>query len=168
MIGEIRDEETAHIAVRAAITGHLVLSTLHTNNALESIVRLKDMGIEGYFMEDALIGIISQRLVRKICPYCKTKYMSSYKEMKELNFSFPQELYKGKGCIKCNYTGYKGRRVVYEIVRSEDIEKGCLKDNIFNIKKVISQSNTVSIRHNCRELVKLGITTYEEFLRLNF
>lgn len=168
MLGEIRDEETAHIAIRAAVTGHLVISTLHTNDAFESIVRLKDMGIAEYFIEDALIGIISQRLVRKICPYCKTKYIPSFREVKELNLLSTDVLYRGEGCIKCNYTGYKGRTVAYEIVHSDHIEKGCLKNNIYNIREKVKQSNMVSLRQNCIGLIKSGVTTYEEFLRVSF
>ncbi|WP_333860397.1 GspE/PulE family protein [Clostridium sp.] len=168
MLGEIRDEETARIAIRAAVTGHLVISTLHTNDAFESIVRLKDMGIAEYFIEDALLGVISQRLVRKICPYCRSEYKPSFREIKELDLLSADVLYRGEGCTKCNYTGYKGRTVVYEIVHRDYIEKGCLKNNISNIREKARESNMVSLRQNCIGLIKSGITTYEEFLRINF
>lgn len=168
MLGEIRDEETARIAIRAAVTGHLVISTLHTNDAFESIVRLKDMGIAEYFIEDALLGVISQRLVRKICPYCRSEYKPSFREIKELDLLSADVLYRGEGCTKCNYTGYKGRTVVYEIVHRDYIEKECLKNNISNIREKARESNMVSLRQNCIGLIKSGITTYEEFLRINF
>ncbi|MFL0196875.1 GspE/PulE family protein [Clostridium sp. WILCCON 0269] len=168
MLGEIRDEETAHIAIRAAVTGHLVISTLHTNDAIESIVRLKDMGVAQYFIEDALIGVISQRLVRKICPYCKVEYISSSREAKELNLSSNHVLYKGDGCAKCNCMGYKGRTVTYEIVNMHYIKKEYFKNNSSNIKDSIKKSNIVSLRQNCIQLVKSGVTTYEEFLRVSF
>ncbi|NMM61396.1 type II/IV secretion system protein [Clostridium sp. P21] len=170
MIGEIRDEETAHIAIRAAITGHLVLSTLHTNSAIESALRLLDMGIPSYFIEDALVGVIAQRLVRKICPYCRKAYYPSDCERKYLNLDSSVKLYKGTGCYKCRGTGYKGRTVVYEIIDIRDI-----KDfNIISKKytQVADNSNLnkyiTSMRDNCIELIKKGVTTYDELMRLNF
>ncbi len=169
MVGEIRDEETAHIAVRAAVTGHLVLSTLHTNSASESALRLLEMGIPTYFVEDALVGVIAQRLVRKICTHCKQVYSPNENEIKHLKLKLDSKLCKGIGCCKCGGTGYRGRTVVYEIV---DIKS--LKDNnIINKKYTEDSSNfnlnkyTISIRDNCIELVKRGITTYEEFMRIN-
>jgi type IV pilus assembly protein PilB len=167
MVGEIRDEETAHIAIRAAVTGHLVLSTLHTNNPLESVIRLQDMGVPEYFIEDALVGVICQRLVRKICMHCKSRYVPSLQEVKELNLSSNCYLYRGKGCPKCNHTGYKGRTVVYQIVSREDIRRQYRKNDKINFKDGIKKSNTISLRQKCIELIKSGITTYEELLRLN-
>ncbi|WP_279230813.1 ATPase, T2SS/T4P/T4SS family [Clostridium sp. AWRP] len=167
MVGEIRDEETAHIAIRAAVTGHLVLSTLHTNNPLESVIRLQDMGVPEYFIEDALVGVICQRLVRKICTHCKSRYVPSLQEIKELNLSSNCYLYRGKGCSKCSHTGYKGRTVVYQIVSREDIKRQYIKNNKINFKDGIKESNTISLRQKCIELIKSGITTYEELLRLN-
>lgn len=166
MLGEIRDEETAHIAIRAAVTGHLVLSTLHTNNPLESVIRLQDMGVPEYFIEDALVGVISQRLVRKICIYCRSKYTPTPQEIKELNLPHNSYLYRGKGCSKCNHTGYRGRTVVYEIVSREDIIKQYSKNDRINFKNSIKKSNTFSLRQKCIKLIKSGITTYEELLRL--
>ena len=118
MIGEIRDEETAQIAIKAAITGHLVLSTLHTNDAPSSITRLVDMGVEPYLVASSVVGVIAQRLVRKICPYCKEEYEASEYERKTLTGSSngTLKLYKGKGCGHCNGTGYIGRIGVYEIM----------------------------------------------------
>ena len=148
MIGEIRDEETANIAVRAAITGHLVISTLHTNNAQEAVLRLENMGVPKYFIDDALIGIISQRLVRRICPYCKESYNNL--DMELSGISLNETLYRSKGCFKCNYTGYIGRTAVYEIT---------------SMKSKIKSS--ISIQENCANLIKNGITTYNEIINLN-
>ncbi|AND85227.1 GspE/PulE family protein [Clostridium tyrobutyricum] len=141
MIGEIRDEETANIAIRAAITGHLVLSTLHTNDSHEVILRLENMGIPSYLIKDSLIGVISQRLVRKLCPHC----------MKKSNEDSKSEIiYESNGCEKCNYTGYMGRTVTYEI--------NFIKNN---------DKDTCSIKENSINLVKRGITTYAEIDKLN-
>ena len=118
MIGEIRDDETAEIAVKAAITGHLVLSTLHTNDAPTTITRLIDMGIENYLVATSVVGVIAQRLVRKICPYCKTSYVASDYEKRILDIDEKEELilYSAKGCGYCNNSGYIGRVGVYEIM----------------------------------------------------
>jgi type II secretory ATPase GspE/PulE/Tfp pilus assembly ATPase PilB-like protein len=103
MIGEIRDEETAQIAVRAAITGHLVMSTMHTNDAPGAITRLVDMGIEPYLAADAIVGVIAQRLVRRLCPSCRTAYMPDEGEMKLLNMDKPVKLFKAEGCMAKDY-----------------------------------------------------------------
>ncbi|MFA9396892.1 MAG: GspE/PulE family protein, partial [Clostridiaceae bacterium] len=109
MVGEIRDGETAEISVRSALTGHLVLSTIHTNNAVGTITRLEDMGTEPFLISSTVAGIIAQRLVRKICPNCGEEYMSDEREMRLLGVDEPIKLRKGKGCTLCNNTGYKGR-----------------------------------------------------------
>lgn len=169
MVGEIRDEETAQIAIRAAVTGHLVISTLHTNDAAESILRLKDMGIQSYFIEEALKAVISQRLIRKICPYCKESYNASNNEIKDLNLSLSYKLYKGAGCWKCNYTGYKGRTVVYEIMDINKLKniKIKYKKSVEDIRNLNINSGMTSIREHCIDLIKSGVTTYEEFIRIN-
>lgn len=169
MLGEIRDEETAHIAVRAAITGHLVMSTLHTKDAVEAILRLEDMGVPEYFIEDALLSVISQRLVRKICPNCKVEYIPSSIEVNLINLLSEDKLYKGKGCSKCNNTGYRGRTVIYEIVNLSKIKKDYTKNGSFidKIKDYRSKENLISTRRKCIELIKRGITTYDEFLRIS-
>lgn len=169
MVGEIRDEETAQIAIRAAVTGHLVISTLHTNDAAESILRLKDMGIQSYFIEEALKAVISQRLIRKICPYCKKSYDASKNEIKALNLSLSYKLYKGTGCWKCNHTGYKGRTVVYEIMDVDKLKniKIQYRKSAEDIRNLNINSGMASMREHCIDLIKSGVTTYEEFIRLN-
>lgn len=116
MIGEIRDEETASIAVRASITGHLVLSTLHTNDAVSTISRLIDMRVEPYLIADSLRGVIAQRLMRRLCPECKKKHMATLPEQKLLKVNHAVEIYEPVGCAKCNHTGYAGRFAVFEVL----------------------------------------------------
>lgn len=134
VVGEIRDAETANIAVRAAITGHFVLSTIHTSSAEEAVFRLESMGIPSYFIKDALIGVISQRLVRKLCTDCRKK---------------EYEAYSSKGCSKCNYTGYSGRILTYEV----------------NFMKNPSM-NTTTMKNNSMNLVEKGITSLEEIRKI--
>lgn len=116
MIGEIRDEETGSIAIRAAITGHLVLSTLHTNDSVSSIVRLVDIGIPNYMVASAVNCVIAQRLVRKLCPDCKVKREIRPEEAAALNRDNIKYVYDAKGCPRCGNTGYKGRTAIYELV----------------------------------------------------
>ncbi len=126
LVGEIRDKETAQIAVQAALTGHLLLSTLHTNNAASAITRLMDMGIEQFLITSSLLGVLSQRLVRKLCSHCKEVDESDLKE----RFSIPKEsvIYKAKGCAKCNYTGYIGRSAVGELFLLDEETKNLIKN----------------------------------------
>lgn len=147
MVGEIRDEETANIAVRASITGHLVLSTLHTNSALSSIVRLIDMGIESYLIADSVRCVIAQRLLRRLCPFCKQEHHTNEIDMNILNIKKPALIYEPKGCEKCNQTGYVGRFPVFEVLcvnsdlkrliqKGEDInvlEAHCKEQNMSNL-----------------------------------
>ena len=136
MIGEIRDEETAEIAVKAAITGHLVLSTLHTNNAHGTISRLIDMGIPRYLVADALIGAISQRLVRKLCPYCKKEHITTESEMADLGLTKPEKIYEPCGCQRCNGTGYHGRTAVFEILNLNSNIKKSIEDPNFSMDNI--------------------------------
>ncbi len=165
MVGEIRDEETAKVAIRASITGHLVLSTLHTNGALESIVRLLDMNIEPYILSDALRGIISQRLVRKICPYCKESYTPSKEEKEFINIKEDFLLYRGgKGCKKCNNTGYLGRSIIYEYINIDKGKKKLIKNMIKdNNEKIILEN---SLKENINKALKYGKTSFKEIQRI--
>ena len=169
MIGEIRDEETAEIAVKAAITGHLVLSTLHTNNAHGTISRLVDMGIPHYLVADALIGSISQRLVRRLCPHCRHEHVTTVEEMKELGLSEPQTIYEPKGCPSCNQTGYRGRTGVFEILNMTPEIKETVEDKNFTMEKVYRaclESGMVPLKDAARKLVLDGLTSYAEFVAL--
>lgn len=166
MIGEIRDDETAQIAVKAAITGHLVLSTLHTNDAPSTITRLIDMGIEPYLISTSIVGVIAQRLVRKICPHCKESYEASAYESKILTGDANNKVYlhRGKGCGHCNNTGYLGRVGVYEIMEVTREHRDAInttKDA--NILKDISiKTGMTTLGEECKELVLKGITTMRE------
>jgi type IV pilus assembly protein PilB len=120
MVGEIRDAETAEIAIRAALTGHLVLSTLHTNDAASTVTRLVDMGIEAYLVASSVLGVLSQRLVRRICQQCKTAYVVEPNTPEYIfagaNDGQTLQLYQGKGCPACNHTGYRGRIGIHEVL----------------------------------------------------
>ena len=172
MIGEIRDKETAQIAVRAAITGHLVLSTIHTNDAPSSVVRLVDMEIEPYLVATSVCGIIAQRLVRKVCPYCKIAYEANEHEKHLLGFSKEESfnVYKGKGCGFCKNTGYSGRTGVYEImeVTREHRELIASNANSDTIKDLSVKKGMKTINMSARELVLKGVTTIEEFVKVAF
>ncbi|GAQ26111.1 MULTISPECIES: GspE/PulE family protein [Tepidanaerobacter] len=172
MVGEIRDKETADIAVRAALTGHLVFSTLHTNNALGAITRLLDMGVESYLLASCLVGVISQRLVRKICPICKEKFKASKYEASYLDINDNKEhyIFKGKECEACNFTGYKGRTVVGEIfeVSSPYRELISKRATLKEIESLLYANGYDSMESSAASLVKNGITTLEEMMRVVF
>ncbi len=170
MLGEIRDSETAQIAVRAAVTGHLVLSTMHTNDAPSSVMRLIDMGVEPYMASSAIIGVISQRLVRIICKYCKSKKDATPEQINILGSPHKHvEIYYGKGCPACNGTGYKGRVGVYEVMpvtekHRELINEGCSSDQLMDL---CIENKMVTLRHNAIKLVLSGVTSLEEMLRVS-
>ncbi|MCT4509427.1 MAG: ATPase, T2SS/T4P/T4SS family [Tepidibacter sp.] len=166
MIGEIRDSETAQIAARAAITGHLVISTMHTNDAPSTITRLMDMGIQPYLISASVVGAIAQRLVRKICTSCKEEYIPSEKEKEVLNIGEDTKLYKGKGCPKCYNTGYKGRTSIHEIM---NISKGIREsidneESIDRLRTTAIDEGMITLRQNCKELLLDGTTSFEEFI----
>lgn len=172
MIGEIRDGETAEIAIRAAITGHVVLSTIHTNDAPSSVVRLVDMGIEPYLVATSIVGVVAQRLVRKICPHCKAAYEANDYEKKLMNVSNEESLtlYKGKGCAYCGDTGYSGRTGVYEIMQiTREHRELMLETNSSDLLRDLSiKKGMKTINMSCRELVKQGITTIEELVKISY
>lgn len=169
LVGETRDGETASISVRAAITGHLVLSSLHTNDAISSIVRLEDMGVEPFMVANSLIGSVSQRLVRTICPHCKEKIRPTEIEKEELGEDV-EYIYHGSGCNHCNNTGYKGRTAVHEIIivdkqlRKMISNHAEVDDMYAYVKKA---QNLVSLREETLELVKDGVTTMEELYKVS-
>ncbi|SHH30424.1 type II secretion system protein E (GspE) [Caloranaerobacter azorensis DSM 13643] len=170
MVGEIRDEETARLAVRAAITGHLVISTMHTNDAPSTVARLIDMGIEPYLISSSLVGVISQRLVRKICDNCKVSYTPDQIEMKSLNIDENTRLFRGKGCSQCYNTGYKGRTAIHEIMIIDKEIRRLIDENASNdVLRINSLKNgMVTLRENCKSLVLEGVTTFEELMRVTY
>lgn len=167
MVGEIRDSETADIAVRAALTGHLVLSTIHTNDSAGAITRLIDMGVEPFLISSSLIGVVAQRLVRRICPKCKKEYEADDRELLALGIQGPCKLYKGEGCSLCNNTGYKGRIAVYEILRIlKEHRKPITEKAPSDVLKDISVKNGMkTLKENGIRLVLDGITTLDEILK---
>ena len=169
MIGEIRDEETAEIAVRSAITGHLVFSTLHTNDAPSAITRLVDMGVQNYLVADALVGVIAQRLVKKLCPVCKKKSRATPKEMEILGVTEPLSITRPQGCQFCNNTGYKGRVAVHELMYMSDSLKAAVitENNLEKLRKLCTDDGMVSLWSSCRNLVLEGSTSIQELMTLN-
>lgn len=172
MIGEIRDSETAEIAVRAAITGHLVLSTIHTNDAPTTVDRLIDMGVENFLISSSLIGVISQRLVRKICPYCKEEYTPDPEELFALGLNDDREykFYRGKGCNYCSNKGYLGRTGIYEIMAvNRELRSMMLKNNgIDELSDAAVRNGMKTIREGCIEKILKGETTVEEYMRVAY
>ena len=170
MIGEIRDSETADIAISAAITGHLVLSTMHTNDAPSTISRLIDMGVEPFLVSNALVGVISQRLIRCVCTNCKTKYKSSIEEQKFLSIGPEIHLYKGKGCKNCNNTGYKGRTAIHEVMPITKEIRNLINSNgsVDQIREVAISLGTISLKDNCKQLVLNGVSTVEEMIKVAY
>ncbi|MBI2341618.1 MAG: type II/IV secretion system protein, partial [Deltaproteobacteria bacterium] len=167
MVGEIRDKETADMAIRASMTGHFVFSTLHTNTAIGVIPRLLDLGVESYLLSSTLLGAISQRLVRKICPKCKEEA------------EIPRELavglgvksiksFKGKGCKECRNTGYFGRTAIFEIIQTDDDLKKMISEKMpeVRIMEAVKDKGYHSILDDGLEKIKNGITTVEEVLKV--
>jgi type IV pilus assembly protein PilB len=173
MVGEIRDKETAEIGIKAALTGHLVLSTLHTNDSLSSIERLENMGIESFLIAASLNMVIAQRLVRKICSRCKVDDTEYRKKLKILKIN-PEKIdgkseFKiGKGCKFCNGTGYKGRTIIYEIlVIDENIKRLILKNNSsLSLRKFRSNKGMNTLKESGIKKASKGITSLDEILRV--
>lgn len=172
MVGEIRDHDTAEIAIRASLTGHLVLSTLHANTAVGAISRLSDMGMDSFLITSSLVGVVAQRLVRKICPHCKVPYEASVGDKKALNYDInkPLTLYKGEGCDKCNKTGYKGRLGIYEMIKvtkpiRDLIDQGAKEDEIL---KKANEIGMKDMRQDASVKVINGQTTVAEMIRVTF
>lgn len=169
MIGEMRDEETAEIAVRAAITGHLVFSTLHTNDAPGAILRLENMGIADYLVSDALVGVIAQRLVKRLCPACKKRGKTNAKEMEILDIEEPIPIFRPQGCQFCNNTGYKGRVAVHEMMYMNENMRSVVarEKNIEKLREAARENGMVTLWTSCKALVEKGVTSIQELMTLN-
>jgi len=168
MVGEVRDKETAEIAIQASLTGHLVFSTLHTNDAAGALTRLLDMGIEPFLISSSVIGILAQRLVRVICPKCKEKYTPSEQELKSLKISQKISFYHGKGCMKCKDTGFSGRIGIFELLLINDEIKNMVvaKASANEIRKKAVSLGMRILFDDGLEKIKNGVTTPEEVLRV--
>ena len=170
MIGEMRDQETAEIAIRAAITGHMVLSTLHTNDSASTVTRLVDMGVAPYMVATSLIGIVAQRLVKKICKECRTPRVSSREENELMGIPESITVYDACGCPKCNNTGYTGRTAIHEILTCTSEMSGLIANGgtIDQIAALAKQQGTKLLRDNVSELVQQGETTMDELVRVTY
>lgn len=173
MVGEIRDTETANIAVRAAITGHLVLSTLHTNNAVATMNRLIDMGIKPYLVASALVAIVSQLLVKKNCDHCKVPYYASDEERKIIGINdknIKVELFKSTGCPKCKQTGYVGRAPIFEILKFDSDVRRMVSENKSSaeIRRMLSSKGVRTLQDSCLELLLKGSTSIDEYKRISY
>ena len=169
-VGEIRDGETASIAMRAAITGHLVFSTLHTNDAVSAVYRLKDVGVEPWLVASALRGVVSQRLLRKVCPHCKKGYQPSAEELALLGMPEDSHVtfYKGEGCPECHHSGYVGRRAAFEILMLSGRLRRLISEgaNEERLTEEARKNGFRSMRESCRRLVLEGVTSAEEAARI--
>ncbi len=168
MIGEIRDHETGEIALQSALTGHLLLSTLHTNDSTSSLTRLMDMGIADYLISSTLLGVLAQRLVRKLCEHCKSDVELSSVAKKDISLSLDAVTKHAIGCKMCDFTGYKGRVAVGELFMVDDSVKEMIKQNFTDhqIRTQMKKKGMKTIADQLRELVEEGTTSYEEALRV--
>jgi type IV pilus assembly protein PilB len=170
MIGEIRDQETAGIAVQAALTGHMVLSTLHTNDAPSSVTRLINMGVEPFHISAAVNAILAQRLVRKICTNCREEYTPSedMAEFMTMQGFDAKAVYQGKGCDRCRKTGYSGRLGIYELLVMDDALRDMVTRNpdVNQLRRMCRERGLVTLREDGFQKVMQGITTVDEILRV--
>jgi len=171
MLGEIRDSETAETATRAALTGHLVLTTLHTNDAIGAIPRLRDMGLDPGLISDALLGVVAQRLIRKVCPHCSEPYTPTQAEFDVLGISKtetnPQDWRKGKGCPHCFNTGYLGREAIIELLNVDNTMRQIIHEGtILQLHRYLNQIQFDSFRSSAIAKVTTGVTTVEEVRRV--
>jgi general secretion pathway protein E len=168
MIGEIRDLETAQIAVQASLTGHLVLATLHTNDAPGAVTRLADMGIEPYLLASTLSGVLAQRLVRKLCPACRTPHEPDAAERALFAGDAPERLYRAVGCGACNFTGYKGRTGIYELLTVDDDLRSAIHDTTAerDLREKAMARGMRRLREDGLRWVRDGTTSADEVLRV--
>jgi general secretion pathway protein E len=170
MIGEIRDLETAEIAVQASLTGHLVLSTLHTNSALGALTRLRDMGVESFLLSSSIVGLVAQRLVRKLCPHCKTLHQLRDDEKELMGLDINADLsnvFEPQGCDLCNHLGYKGRTSIYELITVDETLRGMIhRHENLQVMEDYLRPGTASIREDGFKRVLAGDTSLAEVLRV--
>jgi general secretion pathway protein E len=168
MVGEIRDSETAEIAIQAALTGHLVFSTLHTNNATASITRLVDMGIEQFLISSSLLGVLAQRLVRKLCNECKEQVTLPDEYAEELGLPKDAVIFEEKGCKSCNYTGYSGRQAIGEFFELSDELVAMLKDRVSDhaLRASAIELGMRPLSSQLKNLLLDGTTSLHEIIRV--
>ena len=168
MVGEVRDKETADITIQAALTGHLVFSTLHTNDAPSALTRLIEMGVEPFLISSSVIGILAQRLVRTICGGCKEKYMPTKNALKDLGLKRDIEFYRGKGCEQCKKTGFVGRTGIFELmIVDEEVRKMVnAKTSADEIKRKAVERGMKTLRDDGLTKIRAGVVTPDEVLRV--
>lgn len=168
MVGEIRDSETADIALRSALTGHLLLSTLHTNDATSSLSRLMDMGIENFLISSTLLGVLAQRLTRKLCVHCKETTVLAPAVMQEIDVSSENTFFKAVGCKECDFTGYKGRQAIGELFIIDANVKEMMKDgfNDHQVREAMKKNGMLTIADKLKSMLIEGETSYEEAVRV--
>jgi len=168
MVGEIRDSETADIALRSALTGHLLLSTLHTNDSTSSLSRLMDMGIENFLISATLLGVLAQRLTRKLCVHCKEEALLPHAVAEEIGVPSDKLYYRAVGCKQCDFTGYKGRQAIGELFIIDDKVKEMMKDgfNDHQVREVMKKNGMRTIADKLKEMLISGETSYEEAIRV--
>jgi general secretion pathway protein E len=170
MVGEVRDQETARMVIQSSLTGHLVFSTLHTNDSAGAITRMIDLGVEPYLVASSVIAVQAQRLVRKLCPHCKECIPADSHKMRELGIGFGafEKVYQSKGCDKCFQTGYRGRTGIYELMAVDDDIRQCVyqRQTAGAIKKVAMDAGLVTLRMDGLHKVETGVTSLEEVLRV--
>ena len=168
LVGEIRDGETAQIAVQASLTGHLVLSTLHTNSALGAISRLQDMGVEPFLLSTSLLAVMSQRLVRRLCPHCRQQEPANADTARQMEIAPGTALWQPRGCAECGFTGYRGRTGIHELLLVDDrvrmaIHRG---ENEVTLNQQLG-ADYITLRHAGRDKALVGITSWQEVLRVS-
>ena len=167
LVGEIRDLETAEISVQASLTGHLVLSTLHTNTAVGAVTRLVDMGVEPFLIASSLVGVLAQRLVRRLCPDCKEAYEPDASERELLKLDSDQQIFRSKGCVACDQIGYRGRLGIYELVEMNQGMRRLIHDQASEDQLTTQARKTSqSLMHNGFDRVIVGDTTVDEVFRV--
>jgi len=169
MIGEIRDLETAQIAVQASLTGHLVFATLHTNDAVSAVTRLVDMGVEPFLLASSLIGVGAQRLVRCLCPECRKPYRPDAAQLRSLDVAVaPGDYYAAQGCASCNMSGYRGRTGIYELVAVDDAFRRLIHDRApeQTLREHVTGRGMRSMRQDGMRWVAQGVTSLEEIVRV--
>ncbi len=164
MLGEIRDQDTAQMAVRSSLTGHLLLSTIHTNTAWGSVTRLVDMGIHPYLISDTLVACVAQRLIRLLCPHCKKEYVIDDVIYQALGIKIRQNCFRPTGCEKCYYTGYLGRKAIYEVVKIDQYLSEAIRKNELNVTDYLRRKQVVTLRDSALLLLQEGETSLEEIL----
>ncbi|MEK9940412.1 MAG: GspE/PulE family protein, partial [Methylotenera sp.] len=172
MVGEVRDLETAEMTIQAALTGHLVLSTLHTNDAPSAVTRLLDLGVPYYLINSTVVGIMAQRLVRTLCPSCKAEAPISQQAWDKLVGTYPMEkpahIYRAVGCLECRNTGFKGRSGIYEMLNMSPALRSCISadTNLEQLTKIARAEGMQALMMNGAEKVAAGLTTIEELLKV--